>query len=147
MFRPTFNACTVSNLLHSLRASSGPVPILAILVPFSLDEGAPASIPPYLASPSSTGPKIVLAAVYTKFSAQAVEALQWAIERGFTVDLAIETNLRAGEGAWEDIDDLLSKTLVSTTKGNIILCKFLLVDQSMVSLISTTHSQHPTTIG
>lgn len=96
--------------------------MLAVLVPFSLDEGAPAAPPAYLAAPPSAGPAIVLSAVYTRYTPQSVEALQWALARGFTVDIDIETNLRAGEGAWEDLEEFLVKAIPASHPGKIVLC-------------------------
>lgn len=53
--------------------------------------------------------------------------MKWAFERGFTVDMSIETNLRAGEGAWEDLEELLTQARPEEwkdTKGKVILCAF-----------------------
>lgn len=98
-----------------------------MLVPYSLEEAAPADPPSYLNPEPKSGPKIVLSAVYTKYSSQAVEALQWAVEKGFTIDLDIATNLRAGEGAWADLEELLTKAIPTAPKGTIILCRFIAV--------------------
>ena len=97
-------------------------------MPYNLEDGAPTSPPAYLEHSSMPGPRIVLSAVYTKYSAPAVDALRWAIEKGFTVDLSIETNLRAGEGAWEDLEELLNKSLPDPSSDSqpakIIICAF-----------------------
>ena len=59
--------------------------------------------------------------MYTRYTPKTVEALRWALDKGFTVDIAIETNLRAGEGAWEDLEEFLTKAIPDTPKGKIIL--------------------------
>ena len=111
---------------HSIRSSSTPTPIIAVLVPYSLEDGAPSDPPAYLTSDPSSSYKIILLAVYTRYSPEAVKALAWAIEKGHTIDLEIRTNLRAGEGAWQDLEEMLTYALPKHDprgwKGNIILC-------------------------
>jgi len=67
----------------------------------------------------------VLSAVYTRYTPKSVEVLQWALEKGFIVDIDIETNLRAGEGAWEDLEEFLVKAIPTSHKGKIILSNIL----------------------
>lgn len=102
--------------------SASATPILAILVPFKLEDGVPTEVPAYLRDASTLEPRIVLSAVYTKYSDAVVGALRWAVEQGFTIDLAIETNLRAGQGAWEDLEELLTKAIPEPSKAHIVLC-------------------------
>ncbi|KAI0700893.1 hypothetical protein BC835DRAFT_1404707 [Cytidiella melzeri] len=119
--------------LESIHSSPSTPPVIAVLVPFSLEDGIPTSTPAYLsgmppspASPSSpAAPTIVLSAIYTRFSPSAVAALKWALEQGYSVDLSIETNLRAGEGAWEDLEELLSNAIPEKPRGKIILSNIL----------------------
>lgn len=122
--------------LCRLSTSSSAAPVLAILVPFNLEEGVPTEPPAYLATTSTSGPRIVLSAVYSRLSTPAVDALRWAIERGFTVDLDIETNLRAGEGAWEDLEELLTKSIPDSPKGNIIICTSAVVSARQSSFVA-----------
>ena len=107
--------------LRRLRLRTGSAPVTAILVPFPIEDGIPADPPAYLESP---GESIVLYTVYTRYTPKNVEALRWALEKGFTVDIDIETNLRAGEGAWEDLEEFLTKAIPDVPKGKIILCVF-----------------------
>ena len=109
---------------YRLRSSTSPTPAVAILVPFSLDQGVPAEPPAYLSAPSTAGPLIVLSTVYARYTPSGVEALRWALEKGFTIDIDIETNLRAGEGAWEDLEEFLTKAIPTAFTGKIILCAF-----------------------
>lgn len=60
--------------------------------------------------------------MYTRYTPKSVEALRWALEKGFTIDVDIETNLRAGEGAWEDLEEFLTKAIPEASTGKIILC-------------------------
>ncbi|PSR72165.1 hypothetical protein PHLCEN_2v11957 [Hermanssonia centrifuga] len=115
----------VEKTLEILSSTPPKTPVLAVLVPYSLEQGAPTDPPAYLTPEPSSGPKIILSAVYTKYSPQAVDALQWALEKGFTVDIDIETNLRAGEGAWEDLEEFLVKAIPQAPKGKIILSNIL----------------------
>lgn len=115
----------ISQAIEGLRSRTSEPPVLAILVPFSLDEGAPSDLPEYLQAPSASGPSIVLSTVYTRYTPKSVEALQWALEKGFVVDINIETNLRAGEGAWEDLEEFLVKAIPESHKGKIILSNIL----------------------
>ncbi|KAI0093327.1 hypothetical protein BDY19DRAFT_989975 [Irpex rosettiformis] len=123
----------VTAAVDSIRSKPPTPPVLAVLVPFSLEDGIPTNPPVYLSSlppspstPSSpSAPRIVLAATYTRFSVPAVEALKWAVEQGHSVDLSIQTNLRAGEGAWEDLEELLSKAIPEKHQGKVILSNIL----------------------
>ncbi|EKM48065.1 uncharacterized protein PHACADRAFT_203296 [Phanerochaete carnosa HHB-10118-sp] len=76
-------------------------------------------------APNTSGPTIVLSTVYTRYTPKSVEALQWALEKGFIVDVDIETNLRAGEGAWEDLEEFLVKAIPTSHRGKIILSNIL----------------------
>lgn len=109
---------------YRIRSTPSATLVLAVLVPFSLEAGAPVETPSYL-DPQASSPRIVLSAVYTRYSREAVAAVRWATEKGFTLDLQIETNLRAGEGAWEDLEQLLTEAFPETPKGNIVLCALL----------------------
>lgn len=105
-----------------LRARTAQPPVLAILVPFSLEQGPPDDLPSYFEAPSTSGPRIVLSTIYTRLSPKAVDTVRWALDKGFTIDIDIETNLRAGEGAWEDLEELLTKAIPASPKGKVVLC-------------------------
>lgn len=78
--------------------------------------------------------------MYTRYSPAVVDALKWALEQGFTVDIGIETNLRAGEGAWEDMEEFLTKARPEEAKGGkIILCAYSLLKCGVILSSSLLH--------
>ena len=110
----------------SLSAASSTTPILAIAVPFSLDDGVPASPPSYLASGSSSQPPIVLSTTFSQSSQPAIDALAWALAQGFTVNIDVQSDLQQDSG-WELFEDFLTKaTAAPEAKGKIVLCEWLI---------------------
>ncbi|OSC99354.1 hypothetical protein PYCCODRAFT_836202 [Trametes coccinea BRFM310] len=110
-------------------ASSSTIPILAIAVPFVLESGAPAAPPSYLTNARSSKPAIVLATTFKESSPAAIEALRWALQEGFTVNIDVQSDLQT-ESGWDSLEELLTK---ATTKpedgpglpGKIILSNLL----------------------
>ncbi|KAI0743352.1 hypothetical protein C8Q80DRAFT_1180468 [Daedaleopsis nitida] len=105
-------------------ASSSTTPILAIAVPFKLEDGVPASPPSYLASGSSSKPAIVLSTTFTKSSQSAIDALAWALAQGFTVSIDVQSGLHQ-ESGWEAFEDFLTKATATPPKGKIVLSNIL----------------------
>ncbi|CAL1708249.1 unnamed protein product [Somion occarium] len=99
----------IEKAVAGISASSTSMPVVGILVPFSLENGAPDSIPAYLSG--SSQPPVILASTYAKSTPKAVEALNWALTNGFSVDLDIQANLRDGEGEWEALEDFFANAI------------------------------------
>lgn len=105
----------------SSSAASSTTPVLAIAVPFKLEDGVPASPPSYLASGSSSKPAIVLSTVFATPSQPATDALAWALKQGFTVTIDVQTDLQQ-ESGWETFEDFLTQaTAAPEAKGKIVL--------------------------
>ncbi|KAI0779901.1 hypothetical protein C8Q74DRAFT_1261831 [Fomes fomentarius] len=106
-------------------AASSTTPVLAIAVPFKLEDGVPASPPSYLASGSSSKPAIVLSTVFATPSQPAIDALAWALGQGFTVTIDVQTDLQQ-ESGWETFEDFLTQaTAAPEAKGKIVLTNIL----------------------
>ncbi|TCD60938.1 hypothetical protein EIP91_009272 [Steccherinum ochraceum] len=113
------------------KASASETPILALLVPFSLDEGAPTDPPAYLANPGQK-PQIVLSSTFTTNTPAAAEALKWALDKGFSIDIDVQSNLKDNDSEWEALEDLFAKAMphesdssVPRPKGKVILSNIL----------------------
>lgn len=120
----------VEKTLSTITSTASEVPILSILVPFSLADGAPSAPPTYLPTPtsSSSHPPVVLSATYTKSTPQAVSALKWALDNGYSVDLDVQADLRGKESEWEAFEDFFCKVLPpqdNTPAGKVILSNLL----------------------
>ncbi|KAI0824044.1 hypothetical protein BC628DRAFT_1381339 [Trametes gibbosa] len=106
-------------------ASSSSTPILAIAVPFALEDGVPASPPSYLATAGSSS-VIVLSTTFKASSPAAIEALAWALAQGLTVNIDVQSNLQDDSG-WDSLEELLTKATASpdSSKGKIVLSNIL----------------------
>ncbi|KAH8079429.1 hypothetical protein BXZ70DRAFT_649793 [Cristinia sonorae] len=122
------SASEVQSVLPNVSASQ--TPVLAVLVPFSLDAGAPTDPPAYLSDSTQT-PFVVLSTSFTKNTPAAAEALKWALDKGFSVEIDVQTNLKDNDSEWEALEDLLAKAMPheaeggSKAKGNIVLSNIL----------------------
>ncbi|KAI0656554.1 hypothetical protein C8Q70DRAFT_1056474 [Cubamyces menziesii] len=107
-------------------ASTSSTPVLAIAVPFVLEDGVPSSPPSYLTNASSSKPSIVLSTTFKQSSPAAIEALAWALTQGYTVNIDVQCDL-AHEANWDALEDLLTKATQSpeSAKGKIILSNLL----------------------
>ncbi|OCH88275.1 hypothetical protein OBBRIDRAFT_96672 [Obba rivulosa] len=119
----------VESIVQKISTSSD-VPVSAIAVPFRLEDGVPASLPSYLASASSSKPRVVLSASFTKSSPEAIEALQWALVQDYIVVLDVQCNVTEPAGTWEALEDFLTKSTApppsgAPLKGKIILSNIL----------------------
>ncbi|EJF60384.1 hypothetical protein DICSQDRAFT_62836 [Dichomitus squalens LYAD-421 SS1] len=115
----------IEKLVQDVASAPSSTPILAIAVPFKLEDGAPTSPPSYLAVGGSSKPTIVLTSAFTKPSPAAIEALAWALTQNFVVNIDVQSDLHQ-DGGWEALEDLLTKaTASSELKGRIILSNIL----------------------
>ncbi|OBZ67193.1 hypothetical protein A0H81_12877 [Grifola frondosa] len=114
-----------TQVVERLMAETSDTPILAIAVPFVLEDGVPTSLPSYLSSNSPSKPSIVLSSAFTKSSPEAIAALSWAFAEGYTIDIDVQCNIR-DEGGWEAFEDFLTKaTGVPDPKGKIVISNIL----------------------
>ncbi|KAI0070714.1 hypothetical protein K474DRAFT_1574549, partial [Panus rudis PR-1116 ss-1] len=137
----------IEKTVKELSASSSSENIIAILVPFSLENGAPSTTPSYLSTTSN--PPVVLATTYKGPSPKSAAALRWALENGFTVDLDIAANLREGEGGWEALESLFGEAVPhgSPTPGGKVILSNLLPppdDLTLPIVKLLTHSTYQT---
>ena len=106
-----------------LSAGTSSTPVLAIAVPFKLEDGVPASPPSYLAPAASSKPAIVLSATFSTSSPAAIDALAWALGEGYTVNVDCQSGLTE-ESGWDALEEFLTKaTANSGVKGKIVLCE------------------------
>ncbi|KAH9894815.1 hypothetical protein C8Q73DRAFT_691688 [Cubamyces lactineus] len=107
-------------------ASTSSTPVLAIAVPFVLEDGVPSSPPSYLTNATSSKPSIVLSTTFKQSSPAAIEALAWALTQGYTVNIDVQCDLQH-ESSWEALEDLLTKATESSesAKGKIVLSNLL----------------------
>ncbi|THH33232.1 hypothetical protein EUX98_g1009 [Antrodiella citrinella] len=118
----------IDDLLAKVATSQ--TPIHAVLVPFSLEDGIPANPPKYL-SDATRNPLIVLSASFTKNTPAVAEALKWALDNGFSVDIDVQTNLKDSESEWEALEELFGKAMPHETedapkpKGKVVLTNLL----------------------
>ena len=112
-------------------------------MPFKLEDGAPASPPPYLASGSSSKPTIALTTTFTKPSQAAIDALSWALAQKFTVNIDVQSDLQQ-EGGWETLVDLITKATASPgAKGKIVLCTSFLSSACLTPSTACGSRQRP----
>ncbi|KAI0360863.1 hypothetical protein OH77DRAFT_1418895 [Trametes cingulata] len=116
----------VEKVVQEIQSSSSTssTPVLAVAVPFVLEDGAPSSPPSYL-SASSSKPTIVLSTTFKESSPAAIEALTWALTQGFTVNIDVQSDLQQDKG-WDSLEEVLTKATASPeAKGKIILSNIL----------------------
>lgn len=93
------------------------IPILALSVPFTLENGVPVGIP------SSSKVRIALSTVYKRQTPEVVEALKWALERGHVVDVDVQFD--NDESSYESLEDTLSKASQNLKENSaIVMCKW-----------------------
>ena len=102
------------------------IPIISVLVPFSLESAPPIDGPFYL-SRSGKLP-ISLTTIYTKLSPQNAPALSWALENSHVVDVDVRSDLTESDSIFEGFEELLT-TATKVPEGSdkklapIILCQ------------------------
>jgi hypothetical protein len=96
------------------------VPVISLLIPFSLETAPPADPPSYL--PGSAKLPISLSTTFVKSTPECVPALTWALGNSRVVDIDIRSDLTESDTLWEGFEELL--TTVSNIKQTpIVLCK------------------------
>lgn len=60
--------------------------------------------------------------IYSGSSTDPASPIRSALEKGKTVDIAVETDLLAGDAAWETLEDLTTKVTTDSPSGKLILC-------------------------
>ncbi|KAI5123965.1 hypothetical protein M0805_006377 [Coniferiporia weirii] len=98
------------------------VPIVAVSVPFPLENGAPTNAPQFTASSS---PRICLSTTIAKNSPDHVDGISWALKQGFVVD--VHATLGDGDAGWEILEDVIGKATGSQgdCTGKIVLSNIL----------------------
>ncbi|KAH9851380.1 hypothetical protein C2E23DRAFT_237565 [Lenzites betulinus] len=106
-------------------ASSSTTPVLAIAVPFTLEDGVPSAPPSYLTTTGTT-PAIVLSTTFKDSSPAAIEALAWALAQGLTINIDVQSDLQQSSG-WDSLEELLTKATASpeSSKGKVVLCAYI----------------------
>lgn len=112
-------------LIYVRLESTGDLPVLSVLVPFSLDTAPPSNVPAYL---TSSKIPISLSTTFVKNGPESVAALAWALQNSKSVDIDIASDLATNDPLWEGFEDLLTaatKPEEGKKLGSIILCKYL----------------------
>jgi len=103
--------------------------VLAISIPFPLEDGEPAGIPDFLTSPAPNV-RISFRTIFKTFTPQFSDGIHWAVSRGHVVDIDVQSDLSTEEG-WESLNELLSNALnaelpqTSSKKGAVVLSNVL----------------------
>ncbi|TFY53784.1 hypothetical protein EVJ58_g9251 [Rhodofomes roseus] len=120
----------VEKELESIKSAADGPSVIAVLVPIVHlnDEGA--FVPPaYLATKSTAGPVLVPTVVFTKSDPLVKKALHWALLEGYTINIDVQCDIRATEGGWDTLEDLLSSLEDPTSPkkhhANIIVSNIL----------------------
>lgn len=98
------------------------VPVVSVVLPFSLEKGLSSDLPPFSQHPSTSGPLRAFRTTFTKPSPQAAEHLHWPLEQGYTVDIDVQCDIRDGNG-WEVFEDFL--TQARSPNGKIVVSNIL----------------------
>jgi hypothetical protein len=112
------------------------IPIISVLVPFSLDTAPPVESPSYL----SGSPKIPisLSTTFTKVGPESVPALTWAVQHSQAVDIDIRGDLTESDALWESFEELLTsaaKAREGQRSTPIVLCKLPLEFCNLIFLL------------
>ncbi|TFK54007.1 hypothetical protein OE88DRAFT_1654458 [Heliocybe sulcata] len=114
----------VQRAIDQLETTAEGIPVIAALVPFALDEGAPAEPPAYLSNSSKV--PLALAATFSTPSAHSVSALSWALSADRVVDISVQADLVNGDAGWDALEDFLTKSTAELAgKGTIVLSNIL----------------------
>lgn len=127
--------------------SNTDIPIVSLLVPFSLETAPPADVPSYLSG--STKVRTSLATTFTKSTPDSAPALIWGLQHSRVVDIDVRSDLTESDALFESFEELLTvatKVPEGQKANPIILCKFAALrayHNPYTDLIS--NSQHSTT--
>lgn len=105
-------------------------------------------IPPsYLGSKSTSGPVLIPSVVFKKSDPKVKKALHWALLEGYTINIDVQCDIRATEGGWDELEDLLASLEDPTTPkkhyANIIVCAYMfsrVVEPLFIPLSFSEHS-------
>ncbi|EPQ57575.1 hypothetical protein GLOTRDRAFT_115459 [Gloeophyllum trabeum ATCC 11539] len=111
-------------IVDQLETTVEGIPVIAALVPFTLEDGVPASAPSYLTKPSKV--PVALSTSFSTPTAHCVSALSWALSQDRVVDISVQTDLQNGEAGWETLEDFMTKSTAELVgKGTIVLSNIL----------------------
>ncbi|KZT08501.1 uncharacterized protein LAESUDRAFT_697428 [Laetiporus sulphureus 93-53] len=129
--------------LHSQEAS-----VLAVLVPIIFDDGDASFIPPsYLSSAKDSKPTLVPSVIFTKNDRKTRDALQWALDEGFTVNIDVQCDISEDTNGWDALEEMLTSISNPHTpreNGKIIISNILppTDDLSLPIVKLLTHSSY-----
>ncbi|CCL99867.1 uncharacterized protein FIBRA_01892 [Fibroporia radiculosa] len=120
----------VEMVLERIRSGAFEVPVVAILVPIvDGDDDTQFSPPSYLVSAKGSNPPLVPSVVFTGNESKVREALQWALREEFVVNIDVQTDIRATEGGWDTLEELLTsitnREQSAEVKGKIVVSNIL----------------------
>ncbi|KZT65937.1 hypothetical protein DAEQUDRAFT_730852 [Daedalea quercina L-15889] len=120
----------VEKELESIKSAAEGPSVIAVLVPIVDLSSEGAFIPPsYLASKSASGPVLVPSVVFLKSEQKVKKALHWALLEGYTINIDVQCDIRATEGGWDALEDLLASLEDPTNpkkhNANIIVSNIL----------------------
>lgn len=114
------------------------IPVMSILVPFSLESAPPPGPPSYLTR--STKLPRSLCTTYVKRTPKCIPALIWALDNSHAVDIDVRSDLTESDTLWEDFEEYLTAA-TAERQTPIVLCElFQLYDLLMA--YSLHHSQY-----
>lgn len=96
------------------------IPVISLLVPFSLETAPPANTPSYL--PGSAKLPTSLSTIFVKPTPEYLPALNWALANSRVVDIDMRSDLAGSDTLWEGFEDLLT-TVTNNKETPIVLCK------------------------
>lgn len=67
-------------------------------------------------------PRIHLATTFTAINAKLAKGISSALEKGFVVDIDVQSNLASGEAGWEALEDFIDRASPDAHKGSLVLC-------------------------
>ncbi|KAJ3806483.1 hypothetical protein F5876DRAFT_91051 [Lentinula aff. lateritia] len=110
------------------------VPVVSVMVPFSLDNSdRPTSLP--------TSYPVSLTTVFTGVTTNSVENLKWALQQGRPVDIDIHADLT--DDVFESFEDLLSKSMADVSPIPPIIISNLLPPPNDLELPIVKLMNHP----
>lgn len=88
------------------------IPVISVLVPFSLETAPPVDPPAYLSGPG----KVVtsLSTVFSKYGPESIPALTWALQHSRAVDIDIRCDITESDSLWESFEELLTSAQKAT---------------------------------
>jgi len=116
------------------------VPVISLLIPFSLETAPPVDPPSYL--PGSAKLPISLSTTFVKSTPECVPALTWALGNSRVVDIDIRSDLTESDTLWEGFEELL--TTVSNIKQTPIVLSNILPPPHNLTLPIVQLMGHPT---